>query len=204
MGSTQSWDAPWDVYAMSNYNTITSLAESPIKAGLIYAGTDDGVIQVTENDGKDWRKISVAKLPGVPNTAFVNDIKADLYDQNTVYIALDNHKYGDYKPYLLKSNNKGKSWQSITGNLPKNHLVWRFVQDHVNKNLMFIGTEFGLFFTVNAGKKWIKLKGNVPTISFRDLAIQRRENDLVAASFGRGFFLYLMIILYYVMSILSY
>ena len=190
MGSTQSWDVPWDVYAMSNYNTITSLAESPIKAGIIYAGTDDGAIQVTENDGKDWRKISVAKLPGVPSTAFVNDIKADLYDQNTVYIALDNHKYGDYKPYLLKSNNKGKSWQSMTGDLPDNHLVWRFVQDHVNKDLMFIGTEFGLFFSLNAGKKWIKLTGDVPTISFRDLAIQQRENDLVAASFGRGFFVF--------------
>ncbi len=188
MGQTQSWDSPWDVLAMSNYNTITSLAESPLKAGLIYAGTDDGSIQVTEDGGNNWREIKVSKLPDVPKTAFINDIKADLFDENTVYVALDNHKFGDYKPYLLKSTNRGKSWKSISGDLPKNHLVWRMVQDHVNKGLMFVGTEFGLFFSIDAGNKWIKLTGNVPTISIRDLAIQRRENDLVAASFGRGFF----------------
>ena len=190
MGETHSWDSPWDVLAMSNYNTITSLAESPIKAGLIYAGTDDGSIQVTENGGKDWRKIKVSNLPGVPKTAFINDIKADLFDENTVYVALDNHKFGDYKPYLFKSHNRGKSWQSISGDLPDNHLVWRMVQDHVNKDLMFAGTEFGLFFTIDAGKKWIKLTGDIPTISFRDLAIQRSENDLIGASFGRGFFVF--------------
>jgi photosystem II stability/assembly factor-like uncharacterized protein len=189
MNKTQSWDAPWDVLAMSNYNTITSLAESPLKAGLIYAGTDDGSIQVTENGGQSWSEIQVSKLPGVPKTAFINDIKADLFDENTVYIALDNHKFGDYKAYLFKSNNRGKSWKSISGDLPDNHLVWRMVQDHVNKNLLFAGTEFGLFFSIDAGDKWIKLTGDVPTISIRDLAIQKRENDLVAASFGRGFFI---------------
>lgn len=188
MGKTQSWDASWDLLAMSNYNTITSLAESPIKEGLIYAGTDDGAIQVTDNGGKDWQKILVSDLPGVPKTAFVNDIKADLFDENTVYIALDNHKYGDYKPYLLKSENKGKSWKSIANNLPKKHLVWRFVQDHIDKDLMFVGTEFGLFFTIDSGKSWIKMTGDMPTISIRDLVIQKAENDLVLASFGRGFF----------------
>jgi hypothetical protein len=118
----------------------------------------------------------------------VNDIKADLFDVNTVYVALDNHKFGDYTPYLYKSTNKGKSWKSITGNLPDKHLVWRMVQDHVNPKLLFAGTEFGLFFTVDGGNKWVELNGNVPTIAFRDLAIQRRENDLVGATFGRGFF----------------
>lgn len=188
MGSTQGWDGAWDIFAMSQYSTITSLAESPLVEGLIYAGTDDGYIQVTENGGKSWRKIDVSKLPKVPKTAFVNDIKADLFDEDTLYIALDNHKFGDYKPYLFKSTNRGKSWKSIAGDLPANHLVWRLVQDHVKPGLMFVGTEFGLFFTVDGGKKWVELKGKVPTISFRDLAIQRRENDLVAASFGRGFF----------------
>lgn len=189
MGKTQGWDEAWDVLAMSNYNTITSLAESPIKAGLIYAGTDDGSIQVTENGGKNWRKINASSLPGVPKTAFINDIKADLFDANTVYVALDNHKFGDYKPYLYKSSNAGKSWKSISGDLPKKNLVWRMVQDYVNKNLMFIGTEFGLYFTLDAGKQWVKLTGDVPTISIRDLVIQKDENDLVAASFGRGFFI---------------
>jgi photosystem II stability/assembly factor-like uncharacterized protein len=188
MGRVQSWDSPWDVGAMSNYNTISSLAESPIKEGLIYAGTDDGIIQVTEDGGANWRKIEVGSMPGVPATAFVNDIKADLFDANTVYVSMDNHKYGDFKPYLMKSTDKGMTWKSLSSNLPEKTLVWRLVQDHVKPNLMFIATEFGIYFTLDGGSKWIKVKGGVPTISFRDLTIQRRENDLIGASFGRGFF----------------
>jgi photosystem II stability/assembly factor-like uncharacterized protein len=190
MGKTWSWDSPWDVGAMSNYNTITSLAESPLQEGLVYAGTDDGIIQVTEDGGQNWRKIEVGTLPGAPEMAFVNNIKADLYDANTVYVALDNHKYGDFSPYLLKSTDRGRSWTSIAGNIPERTLVWRMVQDHVEPNLLFAATEFGIYFTVDGGEQWIKLKGGVPTISFRDLAIQRRENDLVGASFGRGFFIF--------------
>jgi photosystem II stability/assembly factor-like uncharacterized protein len=190
MGKTWSWDSPWDFLAMSTYNTITSLAESPLQEGLIYAGTDDGLIQVTEDGGAKWRRIEVGTLPGVPPTAFVNDIKADLFDFNTVYVALDNHKFGDLNPYLLKSTDRGESWISIKGNIPERTLVWRVVQDHVKPNLLFAGTEFGIYFTIDGGGKWIKLKGGVPTISFRDLAIQRRENDLIGASFGRGFYVF--------------
>ncbi len=189
MEQTWSWDATWDLDAMSQYNSITSLAESPLKEGLIYAGTDDGLIQVTEDGGGSWRKIEVSSLPGVPERAFVNDIKADLHDMNTVYVALDNHKYGDFKPYLFKSTDRGKSWKSIAGDLPEKHLVWRMVQDHVKPELLFAATEYGVFFTVDGGKKWLKLKGGAPTISFRDLVIQKERNDLVCASFGRGFFI---------------
>ena len=188
MGRQWSWDAAWDLVAMSTYGTITSLAESPKAEGVIYAGTDDGILQVTEDGGKTWRKIELATLPGVPATAFVNDMKADLFDANTVYVALDDHKNGDFKPYLLKSTDRGRTWKSIAGDLPARHLVWRVVQDHVKPNLLFAGTEFGLFFTVDGGARWIELGGDVPTIAFRDLAIQRRENDLVAGSFGRGIF----------------
>ncbi|NOX85128.1 MAG: glycosyl hydrolase [Chlorobi bacterium] len=188
MGKKWGYNAPWDVYAMSEFNTITSLAESPLEEGLIYAGTDDGLIQVTEDGGENWRKINVGDLPGVPGTAFVNDIKADLFDANIVYVVLDNHKYGDLTPYLLKSTNRGKSWKSIRSNLPDKTLVWRIVQDHKDANLMFIGTEFGIYFTIDGGGRWIKLTGGLPTISFRDLAIQRRENDLIGASFGRSFY----------------
>lgn len=188
MDQTWGWDAPWDMYAMSDYNTITSLAESPLVSGLMYAGTDDGLIHVTEDAGANWRKVEVGSLPGVPDTAFVNDIRADLHDEDTVYVALDNHKYGDFKPYLLVSRNRGKSWKSIADDLPDEHLVWRLVQDHVKPGLMFIGTEFGVFMTQDAGESWDKLSSGMPTISIRDIQIQRRENDLVAASFGRGFF----------------
>jgi photosystem II stability/assembly factor-like uncharacterized protein len=189
MGKLQSWDNAWDLNAMSTYNTITSLAESPVQQGLLYAGTDDGIIQVSEDGGENWRKVELAAIKGVPGTAFVNDLRADLYDARTVYAALDNHKFGDFKPYLIKSTDAGKSWKSIRGNIPDRTLVWRLVQDHVKKDLLFAATEFGIYFTVDGGSKWVQLKGGVPTISFRDITIQRRENDLVAASFGRGFYI---------------
>ncbi len=188
-GRQWSWEAGWDLLAMSQYNTITSIGESPFDENVLYVGTDDGLIQITENGGATWRQIEVGSLPGVPDRAFVNDIRADLHDPNTVYIALDNHKYGDFAPYLLKSTNRGRTWQSITGNIPERHLVWRVVQDHVNPNLIFTATEFALFFTLDGGEKWVKLSGDAPTIAFRDVTIQRREDDLVAASFGRGFFI---------------
>jgi len=188
MGRQWSSTAPWDLFAMSNYNTITSLAESPIEEGVLWAGTDDGLLQVSSDGGASWKAIPVGDLPGVPDTAFVNDIKADLYDADTVYVCFDNHKYGDFKPYLMKSTDRGRSWRSIAGDLPDRHLVWRLVQDHVKPELLFAATEFGIFFTVDGGAKWVELSGGVPTISFRDLAIQRRENDLVGASFGRSFY----------------
>ncbi|EED33687.1 BNR/Asp-box repeat domain protein [gamma proteobacterium NOR5-3] len=189
MGRRQSWDSAWDVLAMSNYNTVTSLSESPLVDGLIYAGTDDGLLQITEDGGNNWRRIEVSRM-GVPKRAFINDIKADLHDPDTVYVSLDNHKYGDFTPYLVRSTNRGRSWELISGDLPERHMVWRMVQDHVRPELLFAATEFGIFFTIDAGKQWIELEGGVPTISFRDLAIQRRENDLVGASFGRGFFIF--------------
>lgn len=189
MGRTWSVEAGWDLYAMTEFHTIANFSESPVDENILWAGTDDGIIQVTTNGGKSWKKIELDDIKGIPATAYVNDIRADLYDPNTVYVALDNHKYGDYKPYLIKSTNLGKKWTSLADDLPAKHLVWRIVQDHVNKDLMFIGTEFGVFFTVNGGKKWVELDGGMPTISTRDVKIQRRENDLVAGTFGRGIYI---------------
>ena len=187
-GSKQKWDNAWDLYAMSNYSTITSISESPINSELIYIGTDDGIIQVTEDGGKNWRKTDFSKIIDLPNTSFVNDIKADLYDENIVYAVFDNHKYGDFKPYVFKSINKGKTWKKISSNLPDNTILWRIVQDHVDNKLMFLGSEFGVYFTNNQGQTWNKLKNGMPNISVRDLAIQKRENDLVAGTFGRGIY----------------
>jgi len=155
---------------------------------VLWAGTDDGLIQLCSDGGGSWQAIPVGDLPGVPDTAFVNNIVADLYDADTAYVCLDNHKLGDFSPLLVKTTNRGRTWSSMVGDLPERHLVWRLVQDHVNSDLFFTATEFGIFFTVDGGSHWVKLEGGVPTISFRDLAIQRRENDLVGASFGRGFY----------------
>ena len=186
MGRVWSFDATWDVSAMSQFATVTSLAESPLNEDLIYAGTDDGLIQMSADGGESWTAID--SLPGVPDRFFVNDLKADLHDEDTVYAVVDNHKAGDFAPYLLKSTDRGATWTSIAGDLPERHLVWRLVQDHESPNLLFAGTEFGVFFTPDGGSRWIKLSG-APNIPFRDLAIQRRENDLVGATFGRGFYI---------------
>ena len=189
MGRTQSWDSAWDVYAMSTYNTITSLSESPLNENHIYVGTDDGLIHYTKNNGNEWVTLPVDKLPNLPKTSFVNDIKADLHNVNNAYVALDNHKFGDYSPYLYKSENGGKSWKPIVNGLPKETLIWRIVQDHIDPKLLFLATEYGLYFSNNQGEKWIKFSNGLPTISVRDLAIQKRENDLVLATFGRSFYI---------------
>jgi photosystem II stability/assembly factor-like uncharacterized protein len=187
MGRVWSFDASWDLMAMSTYGNVTSLSESAIVEGLLYAGTDDGRIHISEDGGANWRAIE--RLPGVTDDFFVNDIKADLHDEDTVYVVVDDHKSGDFSPYVFKSANRGGTWTPISDGLPERHIAWRIVQDHVNPRLLFAATEFGVFFTVDGGNKWVKLAGNAPTISFRDLVIQTRENDLVAASFGRGFWI---------------
>ena len=187
MGRTWSFDAPWDLYAMSEFNTVVNISQSPLDPDLIYAGTDDGLIQITEDGGETWARVD--RLPGVPERFFVNDIKADLHDPDTVYVVVDDHKNGDFAPYILKSTNRGSSWTSIAANLPDRHILWRVVQDHVDPELLFVGSEFGVFFSVNGGGQWTKLKGGVPNIPFRDLAIQTRENDLVGATFGRSFYI---------------
>ncbi len=186
MGRVWSIDAGYDLMAMSRYGNITSISESPLVEGLLYVGTDDGLIQVSEDGGENWR--SVNKVFGVPENFFVNDIKADLHDENTVYAVMDDHKTGDYQPYLAKSTDRGKTWELMVGDLPDRHLLWRIVQDHVNPELFFLGTEFGIYCSFNSGKNWHKLQAGAPAIPFRDLAIQTRENDLVGASFGRGIY----------------
>lgn len=180
-----SVDALYDNGAMSKFSTLTAITESPVVKNRLYTGSDDGLIH-TSSDGATWTKAS--ELPGVPALSFINDIKADLFNATRVYAVADAHKIGDFSPYLFKSSDNGKTWKSMAGDLPKNTIVWAIEQDHVQENLFFIGTEFGMYVTVNGGKNWKPLKNGVPTISFRDIELQRRDNDLVGASFGRGFY----------------
>lgn len=186
MGKVWGPDAIFKHGSTSLYGNATALAESPKKEGLIYWGSDDGLIQVTENGGQQWRKLE--KFPGVPEMTYVSRLLASQHDTNTVYAAFENHKNGDFAPYLLKSTDAGKTWISIKGDLPNNGPVLAIAEDHVDPNLLFVGTEFGLFFSSNGGQKWVKLTGNMPIISVRDLAIQKRENDLIVATFGRGLY----------------
>lgn len=187
MGKVWGVDAVAKNLSTTIYGNIVALSESAIKEGLLYVGTDDGLVQVTEDDGANWKEQS--SFPGVPVTTYVNMLLASQHDENVVFAAFNNHKRGDFKPYLLKSNDKGSSWISIASNLPERGSVYAIAEDHVDPNLLFAGTEFGVFFTNNGGKSWTQLKGGIPTIAVRDMEIQKRENDLVLASFGRGFFI---------------
>ncbi|MFC2157426.1 WD40/YVTN/BNR-like repeat-containing protein [Acidobacteriota bacterium] len=187
MGKIWPRDAVAKNASTSQYGTIVALDESPVQEDMLYIGTDDGLIQVTEDGGANWRKID--KFPGVPARTYVNDIIASQHDRNTVFAAFNNHKSGDFKPYVLKSTNAGKTWMSISSNLPERGSVYALAQDHVQKDLLFAGTEFGLFLTVDGGKHWTQLQNGLPTIAVRDIAIQKRENDVVLGTFGRGFYI---------------
>src|SRR5262249_17564220 len=140
----------------------------------------------TSDGGGNWKRSE--KFPGIPDMTYVSRLLASQHDVNVVYASFDNHKNGDFKPYLLKSTNGGESWNSIAANLPANGPVLAIAEDFVNPNILFVGTEFGLFFSLNGGGTWTQLKGNMPTIPVRDIVIQKPMNDLVIATFGRGFY----------------
>ncbi|MBI1392310.1 MAG: glycosyl hydrolase [Alphaproteobacteria bacterium] len=187
MGRVWSVDAVAKNDSTSFYGSIIGLSESPLVRGLIYVGTDDGVISVTEDDGETWR--STETFPGVPDMSLVEDIIASVNDDNVAYAVFDNHKRGDYAPYVYKTSDRGRTWVSIAGDLPKRGSAHTIAEDHDNPDLLFVGTEFGLFTTQDGGKTWVQMKKGMPTIAVRDLEIQRRENDLVIGTFGRGVYI---------------
>jgi photosystem II stability/assembly factor-like uncharacterized protein len=187
MGRVWGIDAVAKNASTSFFGNIVSLSESPLKEGLLYVGTDDGLVQVTEDGGQHWRKIE--KFPGVPEMAYVSCLTASAHDANTVYAAFDNHKTGDFKPYLFVSTDRGTTWKPIAANIPADHTAYSIVQDHADPKLLFAGTEYGLYFTQNGGTSWIQLKGGFPPIAVRDLWIQKRRNDLVVGTFGRGIYI---------------
>ncbi len=168
-------------------SNIVSMDESPRWEDLIVVGTDDGLVQITEDGGRNWRKVE--DFPGVPKWAYVTDVMMSPIDVNVIFVSLNNWQRGDYKPYVVKSVDRGKTWTNITGDLPDKHDVWAIAQDHIAPDLLFAGTEFGLFFTVDGGKKWVQLKGGMPPAQVRDLHLQQRESDVVMATFGRGFWI---------------
>ena len=186
MGKYWSADAVRKDVSTSLYGTAVAMTESPIKENLLYVGTDDGVLSISE-DAQNWRQVK--EFPSIPKYTYISDILADKFNENILYVTFDNRKRDDFKPYILKSEDKGKTWESISGDLPENGTVHTIEQDFKNPNLLFVGTEFGFYFSPNGGEKWIRLKAGLPTISVRDIAIQKRENDLVLATFGRGFYI---------------
>ncbi len=187
MDIMQSPEAVAKNASTSLFGNIVSLSESPKNENLLYVGTDDGLIQVTEDGGDKWKKYN--KFPDVKDMTYVSAVLASQHDENVVYAAFDGRKNNDLKPHILKSTNKGKSWTSISSNLPDRGTVYAIAEDHVKKDLLFAGTEFGFYFSIDGGKKWIKLKSGLPTIAVRDIKLHKRENDIVIATFGRGFYI---------------
>ena len=186
MGRLWGADAVWKNAFTDQFGTATALAESPLREGLLFVGTDDGLIQISEDGGATWRKCE--SFPGVPDMTYVTHVIPSPVDANTVFATLNDFHRGNFKPYVLKSVDLGRTWTSIGGDLRADDPVWSLAQDQVDPNLLFVGTEFGLSFTVDGGRHWTPLQSGLPTIAIRDLEIQRRESDLAAASFGRGFF----------------
>jgi len=182
-----SYDAVVKDVSTSLFGTGVSFCESPLNEDLLYAGTDDGVLSITEDGGKNWRKVT--EFPGVPEYTYISDIQADKFYENVVYVTFDNRKRDDFTPYVLKSDDKGRSWESIAGDLPEDETVHTLEQDPEVSGLLFAGTELGFYFSMDGGSDWTGLKSGLPSIAVRDMVIQERENDLVLATFGRGFYI---------------
>ena len=149
--------------ATTRLSTITALDESPLVQGLIYAGTDDGLVNVTEDGGKNWRKME--RLAGLPEYSYVTDVQPSPRDADTVFATFNNWQRGDYKPYVMRSGDRGRTWTSITGDLPARSGAWSIAQDYVDANLLFVGLEFGVYVTVDGGQHWVQLAGRDPDYS---------------------------------------
>ncbi|MBA3466189.1 MAG: glycosyl hydrolase [Gemmatimonadaceae bacterium] len=187
MGKKWPRDAVARHSGTAEYGNISTIDESAMRRGLIYVGTDDGVISVTRDDGATWQRMQ--RFPGVPDETYISRVVASRAAEGTVYATLDNHRNNDFKPYVLKSTNYGSSWTSIASNLPAGGSV-QVIREHPrNPNLLFVGTEFGAFYSANGGRSWTQLKYNLPTVAVHDIVIHPRENDLIIGTHGRGIYI---------------
>jgi len=186
MDRVQSVDAVARNASTTLYGNITTIAESPLQEGVLIAGTNDGRVSVSEDGGANWR--SIDRIASVPETTYVSKVAASHHDARTMYATFNNHWTGDYKPYVLKSTDLGRTWTNITGNLPARGSAWAIAEDPRNRQLLFVGTDFGIFVTLDGGTRWLPMKGGLPTAQIRDIALQPRHNDVVVATFGRGFY----------------
>jgi photosystem II stability/assembly factor-like uncharacterized protein len=166
------------------YCTITTIAESPVETGVIWCGTDDGNLQLTRDEGKTWKNVG-SNIPGLPARTWCSRVEASHFDPGTAYVAFDGHRTDDYSTYLYKTTDFGKTWKSLRTNLP---FGWVHVvrEDLKNRNLLYAGTEFGIFASLDGGASWFSLKNDLPTLAVHDIAVHPRENDLIIGTHGRG------------------
>ncbi|MFN2398706.1 MAG: WD40/YVTN/BNR-like repeat-containing protein [Gemmatimonadaceae bacterium] len=176
-----------DATGAETYGTVTTLAESPVRPGILYAGTDDGNVWLTRNDGASWENIS-GRFPGVPSRSYVVRIEPSHFDTATVYVAFDNHRVNDFTPYLYVSNDFGRTFRSIANNLPKDGPDFLHVvrEDPHNRDLLFVGTDVGVYVSLNRGSSWQKFMTGLPTVPVHDLKIHPRDAELIAGTHGRS------------------
>jgi photosystem II stability/assembly factor-like uncharacterized protein len=170
---------------VETFGQIVTLAESPIKEGLLYAGTDDGNLQISRDSGRTWKNIT-GKVPGVPDKTYVSRVVPSRYAEGTAYLTLDGHRADDYNTYVFVTTDYGESWKTIKSNIPAG-VTTRVIREHPrNQNLLFLGTEFGVYVSFDRGGRWTRLKGNLPLVRIDDLQIHPRDNALVLATHGRS------------------
>ncbi len=184
MGAVQDEDAVGLHLYTTTMSVLTTIDESPLVEGLLYTGSDDGLVQVSEDGGETWTRIE--SIPGLPDSSYVTDVHASPRDADVVFDTFNNWQNGDFRPWVMRSGDRGRSWVDITGNLPQRSGTWSIVQDHLEADLLFVGAEFGVYFSIDGGGRWIELRGGIPKIQARDLHIQREWNDLIVGTFGRG------------------
>lgn len=170
---------------VETFGQIVTFAESPIKEGLLYAGTDDGNLQISRDGNRTWKNIT-ANIPGIPKNTYISRIVPSRYAEGTAYLTLDGHRADDYSTYVFVSNDYGDSWKSIKANLPAG-VTARVIREHPrNQNLLFLGTEFGAYVSFDRGARWTRLQGNFPMVRVDDIQIHPRDNALVLATHGRS------------------
>jgi hypothetical protein len=174
-----------DVTGAENYGTIITISESPLRAGLIWVGTDDGNVQISRDSGIHWQNVGDNILE-VPEDLWISRVEACHFNEATAYLSFDGHRNDNFQPWVFKTTDYGETWLFIGGTLPDGHPVYVIKEDLKNPNLLFVGTEFAVFFSIDGGEQWIKLNQNMPTVAVHDLLIHPREKDLIAATHGRG------------------
>jgi photosystem II stability/assembly factor-like uncharacterized protein len=177
-----------DVTGAETHCTLITISESPLVPGLIWVGTDDGNVQLTLDDGITWTDVRT-NIPDVPEATWVSRIEASHFDKGVCYVTFDGHRSDDFRPYVYKTKDFGRTWENITNNLPEGHSVYVIREDLKNKNLLFVGTESGVFASVNGGRTWTKLMNGIPTVAVHDLLIHPLAGDLIAGTHGRGVYI---------------
>jgi hypothetical protein len=174
-----------DVTQAETHATIITLAESPLVPGLIWVGTDDGFVHLTRDGGETWSNVR-GNIPDVPDRTWVSRVEASRYDAGTAYVSFDGHRSDNFEPWLLKTSDYGRTWSSIASNLPDGHPIYVVREDVRNPDLLFVGTEFAVFASVDGGRRWDRLMNGMPTVAVHDLVVHPRDGDLIAATHGRS------------------